>query len=97
MKIKSLVRNGNCPICRGTGKIHTTDWLTKGLSEEELAREKEEALDDIVEVVRCKDCIHSATIHNSSDGSVSYHCKKSYGLPEVDPTDYCSHGERREG
>ncbi len=52
---------------------------------------------DVVEVVRCKDCGHSTTICNSTEGSKSWHCKKAYGLPTVHPTDFCSHGVRREG
>lgn len=52
---------------------------------------------DVVDVVRCNDCVHSTVIRNSGDGSATWHCKKSYGLPEVDPIDYCSHGERRDG
>lgn len=29
-----------CPTCHGTGRIGTTDWLTKGLSKKQLAEEK---------------------------------------------------------
>ena len=47
-----------CHICKGTGLITLDDWLTKGMTEEQIAKEKEEALADVVEVVRCKDCKH---------------------------------------
>lgn len=33
-----------CPTCRGTGRIGTTDWLTKNISKEQLAKEKAEAV-----------------------------------------------------
>lgn len=33
-----------CPICHGTGRIGTTDWLTKRLSEKQIAEEKAKAV-----------------------------------------------------
>lgn len=33
-----------CPICYGTGRIGTTDWLTKGISKKKLAEEKAKAI-----------------------------------------------------
>ena len=33
-----------CPTCHGTGRIGTTDWLTKNISKEQLAKEKAEAI-----------------------------------------------------
>lgn len=33
-----------CPTCHGTGKIGTTDWLTKNISKKQLAKEKAEAI-----------------------------------------------------
>lgn len=33
-----------CPTCHGTGRIGTSDWLTKNISKARLAREKEEAI-----------------------------------------------------
>ena len=33
-----------CPICYGTGRIGTTDWLTKGISKKQLAEEKAKAI-----------------------------------------------------
>jgi len=29
-----------CPTCHGTGRIGTTDWLTKNISKKQLAEEK---------------------------------------------------------
>ncbi len=34
----------DCPVCHGTGRIGTTDWLTKHLSEKQLAEEKAMAI-----------------------------------------------------
>lgn len=33
-----------CPTCHGTGRIGTTDWLTKGLSKKQIAEEKAKAV-----------------------------------------------------
>lgn len=33
-----------CPTCHGTGRIGTTDWLTKHLSKKQLAEEKAKAI-----------------------------------------------------
>ena len=33
-----------CPTCHGTGRIGTTDWLTKGLSKKQLAEKKAKAI-----------------------------------------------------
>ena len=46
--------------------------------------------------VRCCDCVSCKVILDNV-GAGHCHCKKRYGLPEVDPTDFCSCGERREG
>lgn len=54
---------------------------------------------DVVEVVRCKDCIHKT--HSNK----RIMCKKDavktgmgfyYGLIATEPNNFCSHGERRE-
>lgn len=47
---------------------------------------------DVVEVVRCKDCKHSFVgLNNKLNCDILYP-----QLDWVEPTDYCSHGERRE-
>ena len=33
-----------CPTCHGTGRIGTTDWLTKNISKKQLAEEKAKAI-----------------------------------------------------
>lgn len=54
-------------------------------------RIKESPAADVVEVVRCKDCKHSA---DETDGG-NYLCnRKMLGL--VRPNDFCSFGERRD-
>jgi hypothetical protein len=45
-------------------------------------------------IVHCCECNHCKTI--IENGRATWHCKKAYGLPEVDPADYCSRAERRE-
>lgn len=34
----------DCPTCHGTGRIGTTDWLTKNISKKQLAEEKAKAI-----------------------------------------------------
>ena len=51
---------------------------------------------DIVEVVRCKDCIHweereGVCLKIYSDGAVS-----PYAWQDRNPDDYCSYGERKD-
>lgn len=33
-----------CPTCHGTGRIRTTDWLTKNMTEKQIAEEKAKAI-----------------------------------------------------
>lgn len=82
-----------CPTCKGKGEIIVDNWLTEGMTEEEIAKEKEKALADIVEVVRCKDCVHW--------GGTTYGfiCRKFSGLDTkicMGADHYCSYGERRD-
>ena len=47
---------------------------------------------DVVEVVRCEDCVCCRYV----DGADTYKCdRRGYYSEEVKPTDYCSRGERR--
>lgn len=86
------MKKAKCPVCKGTGLIKTSDWLIKGMTEEELAKEKEEALRDIVEVVRCKDCKYW---QDNNDGYPYDLCAwREDETPDAD--DYCSYGERNE-
>ena len=41
---KTSEDGAECPSCHGTGKIGTTNWLTKHLSKEQIAKEKAEAV-----------------------------------------------------
>lgn len=47
--------------------------------------------EDVVEVVRCKDCKHYHEFEEYWD------CRLSRGLSDVYPNDFCSYGERKEG
>ena len=78
-----------CPTCKGKGEIIVDNWLTEGSSEEELAKEAEEALADIVEVVRCKHCNWGRKMVNGY-----YSCVVDRRLSHNE-NDYCSYGERR--
>ena len=40
----SKPKEAECPTCHGTGKIGTTNWLTKHLTAGQLAKEKAEAI-----------------------------------------------------
>lgn len=59
-------------------------------------------VEDVVEVVRCKDCKHMVEHHYEEPGEPPYikcTCENMYGLTKsyrVEPSDYCSRGERRE-
>ena len=46
---------------------------------------------DVVEVVRCKDCVFASV----EDGKIK--CYNTYGLLVTKETEYCSRGRRREG
>lgn len=72
---------------RDKQNIKTTDWLTRGMTEEEIAREKEKALADIVEVVRCKDCAWYSIFNEC--------CTNTRGIFLCKPNGYCNYGERR--
>jgi hypothetical protein len=48
------VKEAECPVCHGTGKIGTTDWLTKDMSAKQLAKEKEEAVAEFNAKIRAE-------------------------------------------
>jgi Ribonuclease G/E len=43
-KENNMACGAECPTCHGTGRIGTTDWLTRGLSKKQLAEEKAKAI-----------------------------------------------------
>jgi hypothetical protein len=88
-----------CPTCKGKGEIIVDNWLTEGMIEEELAKKKKEALADIVEVVRCKDCKHNVANwqHDELDIEDYTDIVCDYFMTDgMEANDYCSHGERRD-
>ena len=50
---------------------------------------------DAVEVVRCCDCVHCIPWQQYADAEVILYCKKKRPAV-VDPTDFCSYGERKD-
>ena len=80
-----------CPTCKGKGEIIVDNWLTEGMTEEEIAKEKEKALADIVEVVRCKDCKR-----REIDSFGRTVCIRNGQMIEIEDNGYCSYGERKE-
>lgn len=50
---------------------------------------------DVVPVVRCCDCQHCVTFQKEADSEVILTCY-CHSLEIVDPTDYCSKGERKD-
>lgn len=46
---------------------------------------------DVVEVVRCKDCVHRDPEDKKCDGAFQAKC----GMLPMDDNDFCSYGERR--
>ena len=53
-----------------------------------------EGIEDIVRVVRCKDCKHYKRICEDSN---KFMCMITHGLIAAKADDFCSSGERREG
>lgn len=51
---------------------------------------------DAVEVVHCCDCQNCTAFQQFADSEVLLFCEKWKGHPLVDPTDFCSYGERRD-
>ena len=54
----------------------------------------EDGKKDAVEVVRCKDCKYCI---DTSASSTNIACSKGVNWRAVEPYDFCSYGERREG
>lgn len=49
---------------------------------------------DMVEVVRCCDCKYCEVVIIDIIDEPKYFCTRMVGSIPIDPTDYCSHGER---
>lgn len=46
--------------------------------------------------VHCCDCLKCTVIVNQVDGEPILFCEHWKGYPKVDPTDFCSYGERKD-
>lgn len=74
-----------CPTCHGTGRIGTTDWLTKGLSKKQLAEEKAKAIAEHEQHIKtevAREIFEDFTKHkvctNEQDFRVLAQLKKKY-------------------
>lgn len=47
------------------------------------------------EIVHCCECKFCKAIKDSEGNGIPY-CDRTFAKPDVDPTDYCSYGERRD-
>ena len=72
--------------------LHFLNGLSTAITEIEDA-----PIVDAVEVVHCCDCQNCTVFQQFADSEVLLFCEKWKGHPLVDPTDFCSYGERREG
>ena len=63
--------------------------------DKKVAELLEKQLKERVEVVRCKDCKYCHTLNH--DLTTSYFCEVLKRPAVVEPTDFCSHGERKDG
>ena len=54
-----------CPSCHGTGRIGTANWLIKGMTKRQIAKEKAEARDEYVrelQIATAEDVIKKAKV-----------------------------------
>lgn len=51
---------------------------------------------DVVEVVRCCDCKHCETVIHSIVDEPKWFCTRMVKAFDVDPSSFCSYGERKE-
>ena len=59
-----------CPTCHGTGRIGTTDWLTKNISKKQLAEEKAEAIAEHERYIKQE---YAREIFEEIEGSIAVH------------------------
>ena len=79
--IKSIIRNDHTDVSKEFKRMFAEEMLS-------YVKDK-----DVVSIVRCKDC---ASFHYSGmggDNGILY-CAKL--LTEMQPTDFCSYGERKD-
>lgn len=80
------MKEAECPICHGTGKIGTTDWLTKDMSAKQLAKEKEKAIAECNAEIRSNAikevfdkleerlCVHTFTSNSTEYADGQFDC-----------------------
>ena len=79
--------------CIGGYRIDEEMQTAAILTKDCLDRIREAPTADVVEVVRCKDCVYCRPY---DDDKLYCHKKANIFVPIVDANDYCSYGERRE-
>lgn len=76
-------------------KMSGADWGGEFWDEAVLCEEiRKIPAADVVEVVRCKDCVHYKQNQYSTDEYMM--CKRWCDWLPTDPDDFCSYGERKE-
>ena len=53
-------------------------------------------IEDLVEVVRCKDCKYCTSVSDPIVGAVLVFCEYGLKPTAIEPTHFCSYGERKE-
>lgn len=86
MVSEKKMKEAECPVCHGTGKIGTTDWLIKNMSAKQLAKEKEEAIAEFNAKIRSNAikevfdkleerlCVHTFTSNSTEYADGQFDC-----------------------
>lgn len=88
-----MARCENCihqKVCLHMANIQNDTYAYMGVNFNVEACEHYSQTEDVVEVVRCKDCQYSCFIRSCS----KYECRKGCGALKY-ATDFCSYGERK--
>lgn len=78
-------------IYKSDEMVHSDEWET----DEIVDQIDRIPTVDAVEVVRCCDCLHCTAFQKEADSEVILTCWCN-SFEMVDPTDYCSRGERKD-
>lgn len=82
-----------CPVCRF--EVNNPNRHHGRCPKCGFMDEKDIVSADVVEVVRCCDCQHCTAFQKEADSEVILTCFR-HSFEIVDPTDYCSKGERKD-